>query len=173
MQGYLGITSWAQPALVLGQSGCVQRGIQALFMICSAAAAITQDDVILLHVSILSPTDQNPCCGVQTAATVTLKYTSVVSQLEACRALLPTHFIGLCIRTLGAEDPFLVNLPILIKVPGKDLAVATGDLALLDGLPNAQLALLNLQHMTHIFIQWNLLPVSPGQLICHKGKAEL
>ena len=50
----------------------------------------------------------------------------------------------LCISALGAENPLLVDFAVFIKVPGKDLAVAAGDFALLDSLPNAQLALLNL-----------------------------
>ena len=54
MRGHLGIACWAQPALVLWQCGCIQCGFQALLMVCSAAIAITQNDVILLHVSMHS-----------------------------------------------------------------------------------------------------------------------
>lgn len=53
--------------------------------------------------------------------------------------------VGLLIFALGTEDPLLVDLPILIKVPCQDWAVATRSLALLDCLSNIQLALLNLQ----------------------------
>ena len=55
------------------------------------------------------------------------------------------YLVRLLVRALGAEDPFLVDLSILIKVPCQDLAVPTRSLALLNCLTNIQLALLNLQ----------------------------
>ena len=64
MQDCLGITGWAQPALVLRQSGSVQRGVQAFLVICSAAAAITKDDVVLLYVSRFLPVGHySTCCS--------------------------------------------------------------------------------------------------------------
>ena len=77
---------------------------------------------------------------------VSLKCSKVAKSLARLHSRLVIHLIRLCFTALGAEDPLLVDFPIIIKVPGKDLAVAAGDLALLDSLPNAQLALLYLQH---------------------------
>ena len=70
---------------------------------------------------------------------------AVPLRVQLRRSRLWTHLIRLLIRTLGAENPLLVDLPIFIKVSGKNLSVSTGDLALLDSLPDAQLALLDLQ----------------------------
>jgi hypothetical protein len=46
---HLGVAGGAEPAVVLGQSGGVQRGNQAFLMVRAVAVAIAQDDVIVLR----------------------------------------------------------------------------------------------------------------------------
>lgn len=46
---HLGVAGGAEPAVILGQSGEVQRGNQAFLMVCAVAVAIAQDDVVILR----------------------------------------------------------------------------------------------------------------------------